>query len=88
MTGKPTQRQSEARMRNWGIRNLRALYCLANQLSPERRRQVQAIIDDELRARGADTMAEQAANLRRRWESLPDEMPPITKIETLKRRRR
>lgn len=48
-------------MRNWGIRQLRALYAQAHMLSRERREAVQAIIDLELVARGAKTGAEHAA---------------------------
>lgn len=55
--------QHKATMRNWGIRNLRALYRLAHQLSPARRDAVQAIIDDELKSRGAMTTAEQLKSI-------------------------
>lgn len=50
-----TEAQDRAVTRNWGIRNLRALYALAGQLSPSRRRAVQALIDEELRERGAQS---------------------------------
>lgn len=63
-----TDAQKKARMRNWGIRNLRALYRLAHQLSPARRDAVQAIIDDELKERGAMTTAEQSKAIEAEWK--------------------
>lgn len=54
----PSEAQHRARMRNWGIRNLRALYRLAHQLSRERCEAVQVIIDEELKERGAKTQVE------------------------------
>ena len=65
---RPTEAQNKARMRNWGIRSLRALYRLAHQLSPARRDAVQAIIDEELKSRGAMTTAEQSKAIEAEWK--------------------
>jgi|HubBroStandDraft_1064217.scaffolds.fasta_scaffold306001_2 hypothetical protein len=48
-------------MRNWGIRNLRALYALSYQISGERGAAIRALIDEELVARGALTDAAHSA---------------------------
>lgn len=40
-------------MRNWGIRNLHALFAQAAQLRPDRRSAVQRLINEELADRGA-----------------------------------
>ena len=58
---RPTKAQDKARMRNWGIRNLRAFRALAYQLTGSRRTAVFDIIDEELIARGAKTHAEHEA---------------------------
>jgi hypothetical protein len=50
-----------ARTRNWGIRNLRALYALSYQVQGERGAGIRALIDDELVARGALTTAQRDA---------------------------
>ena len=57
----PTEAQNKARMRNWGIRNLRALRALCYQLTSPRREAVFALIDEELKERGAMTHAEHHA---------------------------
>lgn len=54
-------KQDKAWMRNWGIRNLRALYAMAYQLSLPNRQIVHAAIDAELHARGARTTAQHLA---------------------------
>lgn len=61
MSGPRTDAQNRATMRNWGIRQLRALYGQTHMLSRERGDQVRAIIDDELAARGAKTSSAHAA---------------------------
>ena len=59
-------------MRNWGIRNLRALYALSFQITGKRGFVIRALIDDELAARGALTTAERAAKMWERIEPLGD----------------
>lgn len=61
MSKRPTPAQDAARMRNWGIRSLRALYALAYQLNEPRRAQVQSLIDEELAARGAERQSARRA---------------------------
>jgi hypothetical protein len=51
---RPTEKQTAARKRNWGIRGLRALYAQAGRLSAPRAAAVRAIIDDELASLGAE----------------------------------
>ena len=60
----PSPAQRRARERNWRIMRLRSLYATASILSDGRMEAVQAIIDDELRAMGAETHAEKLADLR------------------------
>jgi hypothetical protein len=48
-------------MRNWGIRNLRALYALSLAIRGERGDAIRLLIDDELAARGAARTAERNA---------------------------
>lgn len=57
---RPTEAQEAARMRNWGIRNLHALYAQAVQLRADRRSAVQRIINEELADRGARPAGEPA----------------------------
>lgn len=52
-----TEAQHAATMRNWGIRQLRALYAQCHMLAAPRRDAAWAIIDEELAARGAETEA-------------------------------
>lgn len=54
----PSEAQHKARMRNWGIRNLRSLHAQCTQLTGERRTRAQAIVDEELKLRGAATTEE------------------------------
>ena len=77
---RPTPKQDKARMRNWGIRNLRALYAQAYQLSLPNRQIVHAAIDAELHARGARTTAQHLAfqqleATRKRDRALRNEIP-------------
>lgn len=56
MTAKPrTDAQQAATMRNWGIRQLRALYAMSHMLTGPRRQVMQRLIDAELEERGAET---------------------------------
>ena len=63
----PSPKQQAATTRNWGIRNLRSLYALAGQLSPERREKVQALIDEELVDRGALPQAKHIETFQERY---------------------
>lgn len=51
---RPTEAQNKARMRNWHIRRLRGLWHQAAILPRDAASQVQAIIDNELKANGAE----------------------------------
>ena len=63
----PTEKQRAATARNWGIRNLRALYALTWSIRGERGDAIRRLIDDELLARGAlPTVAHHAAETVRR----------------------
>ena len=53
MSGPPTAKQRAATMRNWGIRNLRALHALSYRIVGERGDAIRALIDAELVERGA-----------------------------------
>lgn len=53
--GQRTEAQRRATMRNWGIRQLRALSAQTHMLAPARGRAVRSIIDEELSERGAET---------------------------------
>lgn len=50
----PTEAQERQRSRAWHIARIRALWTQASLLSPDRRMAVQAIIDAELREKGAE----------------------------------
>lgn len=68
----PSEKQAAARGRNWGIRNLRALYAQAFQLSPVNRAVVQSVIDAELVQRGAlPTDQHEAAKVAKAMKKLP-----------------
>lgn len=54
-------------MRNWGIRNLRALYAMSYQIGGDRGLVIRSLIDDELSERGADITAEHEAKQRLKW---------------------
>jgi hypothetical protein len=54
-------------MRNWGIRQLRALHAQCHMLSGERRDRAWAAIDEELAARGAETEAARRLRLNEEW---------------------
>jgi hypothetical protein len=58
----PTVKQIAARQRNWRVRNLRALYSQAHQLTGHRREIALAAIDAELAGLGAETYAKRAAD--------------------------
>lgn len=68
--GERSQAQENAAMRNWGIRQLRALQAQARVLSPARSAQVRALIDEELVSRGADTEEQHISKERERFERL------------------
>lgn len=51
---RPTPAQQTARDRNWRIFRLRALFYQVTLLSPDRRREAQHLIDEELMATGAE----------------------------------
>lgn len=51
-------------MRNWHIRNLRALHALCHSLTGERREAAMAAVDAELALMGAMTTAEKRAAAR------------------------
>lgn len=75
---RPSEAQQAATMRNWGIRQLRALYGLTGSLSADRRRQVQAIIDEELADRGAEPEGERQRRARAEAQARLDaEFPEI-----------
>lgn len=67
MSKRPTEAQNRARARNWRIRNLRALYALAYQLTGPRRDTAHRAIDRELKSLGAEAetarMARRAAEI-------------------------
>jgi len=63
----PTPAQTVARMRNWSIRNLRALYALSYQIQGSRGATIRALIDEELASKGAMTTGEQLASIAERW---------------------
>lgn len=63
MTKPRTEAQDRAVTRNWGIRNLRALYALTYQIGGDRGFMIRALIDEELVARGALTTAQHAASI-------------------------
>jgi hypothetical protein len=70
MIKRPTEKQTAARMRNWGIRSLRAFYAQCHILAPERREKVCAIIDEELAARGALITKQHTEKLFDEWSNL------------------
>jgi hypothetical protein len=63
-----TPAQEASRTRNWGIRNLRALYALSYQVAGARGDAIRALIDEECAARGARTYAEHAEAVAARWK--------------------
>lgn len=67
---RPTEKQNAARIRNWGIRSLRAFYALSHNLSRERGDRVRAIIDEELAERGANTHAQHVEAVGKRWAKI------------------
>jgi hypothetical protein len=50
----PTEAQTRARMRNWRIRSLRALWAQVGMLSHDRASAARYLIDCELKAAGAE----------------------------------
>jgi hypothetical protein len=66
----PTPKQSAARTRNWRVFQLRGLYTRMFWLTGERLEQAKALVEAELRAMGAQTMAEQRAALSAKWEAM------------------
>jgi hypothetical protein len=54
---RPTQRQIEARERNWRIRCFRALFAQSGMLTGNRRKLVEQLIDQELSLLGAEKSA-------------------------------
>jgi hypothetical protein len=67
-----TSAQQAASMRNWGIRALRALHASCIQMSPARRDAAQAIIDEELVARGALATPDYRKALAEDWRKRVD----------------
>lgn len=66
-----TMTLQEARLRNHRIMRLRGVQGTALDLfAPSRAAQIVSICDDELRDLGALTLAEQRAEMRRKWEKL------------------
>lgn len=59
-----TEAQKLASMRNWQVRNLRALQTQAYRLSPDRRARVIEIVDEELIGMGAKPYHEHHKKLR------------------------
>jgi hypothetical protein len=67
---RPTEAQDRARMRNWGIRNLRALYALSYSLTGERRTAAHDAIDAELALRGAEPEGARKAQFLKELEQI------------------
>ena len=59
-----SEAQKTARLRNWRIRSLRAIYAQCYTLTPENRAIAQAAIDADLVLAGADTAAQHAEKVR------------------------